>query len=68
MYDLDIATQSESAIGLKNIEDRLARVYGRAAALRLSSLPEVGTTAELRVPFTRSAASDVGADTTLTVK
>ncbi len=46
------------AVGLKNIEERLARVYGDAGTLRLTSVSGSGTTAELRVPFTPSAPTD----------
>jgi sensor histidine kinase YesM len=40
---------------LNNIEERLMRMYGEDASLRLSSTAGVGTTAELRVPFRRSS-------------
>ena len=44
-----------AGVGLNNIEERLTRMYGDDASLRLSSKAGVGTTAELRVPFRRSS-------------
>jgi len=41
-------------VGLRNIEERLAHVYGDGGTLRLTSSAGNGTTAELRVPFTTS--------------
>ncbi len=55
------------AVGLKNIEERLARVYGEAGTLRLTSVSGSGTTAELRVPFTPSSPADA-AHTKLTLR
>jgi two-component system, LytTR family, sensor kinase len=49
-------------MGLKNIEERLSRAYGERGALRLTSAPGRGTSAEVRMPFTR-ALTGVGADT-----
>jgi signal transduction histidine kinase len=42
-----------NGVGLRNIEERLARSYGERAQLRLTSTAETGTTAELRVPYVR---------------
>lgn len=44
-------TTSGDGVGLRNIEERLARSYGERAQLRLTSTPDTGTTAELRVPY-----------------
>jgi two-component system, LytTR family, sensor kinase len=40
-----------NGVGLRNVEERLARAYGPQGALRLSSQPGRGTTAELRMPY-----------------
>jgi two-component system, LytTR family, sensor kinase len=40
-----------NGVGLRNVEERLARAYGDRAALRLTSTAERGTTAELRLPY-----------------
>ena len=48
-----------SGVGLTNIEERLMRIYGDDASLRLSSMAGVGTTAELRVPFRHSSSDAV---------
>jgi two-component system LytT family sensor kinase len=45
-------------VGLKNIEERLARAYGDAARLRLSSAAGCGTTAELRLPYRQVPTAD----------
>lgn len=38
-------------IGLANVSDRVQRLYGSAAHLRLTSGTETGTTAELLLPI-----------------
>jgi LytS/YehU family sensor histidine kinase len=38
-------------VGLANVERRLAGHYGAAAALRVDSVPDLGTTVVLRVPL-----------------
>jgi signal transduction histidine kinase len=43
---------SGAGIGLANIQERLAGLYGRAAALTLKALPEGGVAAILRLPLT----------------
>jgi signal transduction histidine kinase len=48
-------------MGLKNIEERLSRAYGEQGTLRLISTAGSGTTAEVRLPFTRAPAA-VAAD------
>jgi two-component system, LytTR family, sensor kinase len=53
-------------VGLRNIEDRHARVYGTAGTLRLTSPPGRGTTAELRLPFSLSSPKHLPADARLT--
>lgn len=52
---------SGPGMGLKNIEERLSRAYGEQGTLRLISTTGIGTTAEVRLPFTRAHAS-VAAD------
>ena len=52
-------------VGLRNIEDRLARVYGAAGSLRLTSTPGHGTTAELHMTFTMSLPREVPANARL---
>jgi LytS/YehU family sensor histidine kinase len=41
-------------LGLRNIEQRLSRSYGESGTLRVTSSAGSGTTAEVRLPFTRS--------------
>ena len=66
LQDVQRAMHDRPGVGLRNIEDRLARVYGTAGTLRLtSSLPGRGTTAELRVPCPLSSPRDL-ADARLT--
>jgi two-component system, LytTR family, sensor kinase len=48
---VDIRDRPGNGVGLRNIEERLARAYGDRGVLRLTSTPERGTTAELRVPY-----------------
>jgi two-component sensor histidine kinase len=52
---VDGDARRRAGVGLNNIEERLMRMYGEDASLRLSSTAGVGTTAELRVPFRRSS-------------
>jgi two-component system, LytTR family, sensor kinase len=52
---------SRPGMGLKNIEERLSRAYGEQGTLRLISTAGSGTTAEVRLPFTR-ARTAVAAD------
>jgi two-component system LytT family sensor kinase len=40
-----------AGVGLRNVEERLARAYGDNASLRLTSSPGRGTIAELRLPY-----------------
>jgi two-component system LytT family sensor kinase len=42
---------ARGGLGLRNVEERLARAFGELAGLRLSSTPGRGTTAELRLPY-----------------
>ena len=44
-------TRGRSGVDLRNIEERLANVYGDAGTLQLTSSVGAGTTAELRLPF-----------------
>jgi two-component system LytT family sensor kinase len=46
----DIAWARAHGIGLTNLERRLDRYYGAAATLTVRSAPDVGTTAEVRLP------------------
>jgi two-component system LytT family sensor kinase len=55
-------------VGLKNIEERLARAYGDAGTLRLTSSSGTGTIAELRLPFTPSAQKGIPADRSQTLR
>jgi two-component system, LytTR family, sensor kinase len=48
---------SRPGMGLKNIEERLLRAYGGQGTLRLISTAGSGTTAEVRLPFTRARAA-----------
>jgi two-component system, LytTR family, sensor kinase len=66
LHDVEGAMHDRPGVGLRNIEDRLARVYGAAGSLRLTSTPGCGTTAELQMPFTLSAPRDMPADARLT--
>jgi two-component system LytT family sensor kinase len=40
-----------NGVGLRNIEERLARAYGERGTLTLTSSPERGTVAELKLPY-----------------
>jgi two-component system, LytTR family, sensor kinase len=66
LRDVASTMRDRPGVGLRNIEDRLTRVYGAAGTLRLTSLPGRGTTAELRLPFSLSPPRDVPADARLT--
>ena len=61
-----------TGVGLRNIEERLARAYGEHGALRLTSAPNRGTTAELRIPFHVSSARETAppsaGDTSMTTQ
>jgi two-component system, LytTR family, sensor kinase len=46
-----LAADASGGVGLRNVEERLARAYGAQGLLRLTSHPGHGTTAELRLPF-----------------
>ena len=46
-----------NGVGLRNVDERLARAYGTHGTLQLTSQPGSGTTAELRLPYT-----EVGVD------
>ena len=48
--------QSFYGIGLRNVATRLEQLYGRSDLLRLSSHPDAGTTALLRLPAAPAAA------------
>jgi hypothetical protein len=65
LHDVEGAMHDRPGVGLRNIEDRLARVYGAAGGLRLTSTPDHGTTAELHMPFTRSLPHEVPANARL---
>ena len=54
LQDVESETHRRHGVGLRNVEERLALVYGDAGALLLTSSPGKGTTAELRVPFVRA--------------
>jgi two-component system, LytTR family, sensor kinase len=56
-------SSTSNGVGLRNVEERLARAYGDRGVLRLTSGPERGTTAELRVPYleVRSAGPGISA-------
>jgi LytS/YehU family sensor histidine kinase len=54
----DVGMGGGAGVGLKNIEERLARLYGNAGTLHLTSLAGAGTTAELRLPFTLVSMKD----------
>jgi LytS/YehU family sensor histidine kinase len=45
-----LASSQSPGIGLKNLRERLARLYGERATLTLSQLAPAGVCAELRVP------------------
>jgi two-component system, LytTR family, sensor kinase len=66
LRDVASTMRDRPGVGLRNIEDRLTRVYGAAGTLRLTSLPGRGTTAELRLPFSLSPPRDLPADARLT--
>jgi two-component system LytT family sensor kinase len=51
LRDAGNLSNGRPGVGLRNVEERLAGVYGSAGRLRLTSIPGHGTTAELRVPF-----------------
>jgi len=63
--EVDRTAHDRPAVGLRNIEDRLGRIYGAAGSLRLTSRPGLGTIAELRLPFTLSSLKDVPPDESL---
>ena len=48
----DLERRRQCGVGLANIEQRLAGRYGTAAALQLTSEPNLGTTVEIRLPAT----------------
>jgi two-component system, LytTR family, sensor kinase len=60
------AMHERPGVGLRNVEDRLAGVYGAAGTLRLTSVPGRGTTAEVRMPFTLSSPRAMPANAKLT--
>jgi two-component system, LytTR family, sensor kinase len=66
LRDVESAMHDRPGVGLRNIEDRLARVYGTGGTLHLTSVPGRGTTAELRMPFALSSPKDFPADARLT--
>ena len=49
--DADLAPRPGNGVGLRNVEERLARAYGPQGSLSLTSQPGHGTTAELRMPY-----------------
>ena len=49
--ETDMATNEGSGFGLTQVRDRLASVYGEAAALELASVPGSGTCATLVLPL-----------------
>jgi two-component system, LytTR family, sensor kinase len=51
-----------NGVGLRNIEERLARAYGERAALRLTSSADRGTIAELRLPYVNVLSSNRAAN------
>jgi two-component system, LytTR family, sensor kinase len=59
LYAQDLESQGDGAaphpdffgIGLRNVADRLAHLYGRHDLLAFSSAPDDGTTAELHIPL-----------------
>lgn len=51
-----IADKTRAGIGLANTRARLTQLYGESAELRLTSIPDGGTTAEIALPLHRSAA------------
>ncbi len=46
-----LAAEREDGIGLRNTRERLAQRYGGAASLELTTLPEGGTSALIRLPL-----------------
>ena len=60
LRDMERAS-ARPGMGLKNIEERLSRAYGERGTLRLISIAGIGTTAEVRLPFSR-ARTAVAAD------
>jgi len=62
LRDVESAVSHRPGVGLRNIEERLARIYGEAGALRLMARAGVGTTAEVRLPVTFSSPKGISAD------
>jgi two-component system, LytTR family, sensor kinase len=52
----------ERGVGLRNIERRLQVQYGAAASLSIHSVPDEGTTVEVRIPVSMNVAARPGAD------
>jgi two-component system LytT family sensor kinase len=52
----------ERGVGLRNIERRLQVQYGAAASLSIQSMPDQGTTVELRIPVSMNVVARHGAD------
>src|SRR5262249_40419447 len=48
--DAALARGRTRGVGISSVEHRLRVHYGQAASLRISSLPEVGTTVDLVIP------------------
>ena len=63
---IEAGIRNPPSVGIRNIEERLARVYGDAGTLTLTSVSGNGTTAQLRVPFTQPSSNNVAADPGLT--
>jgi LytS/YehU family sensor histidine kinase len=59
---VEAGIRNSPSVGIRNIEERLARVYGEAGTLTLTSVSGNGTTAQLRVPFTQASSNNVAAD------
>ena len=59
--DIENATHGSLGLGLRNIEERLERVYGDAGTLRLTSAG-TGTTAELLLPYVPASSQRVATD------
>jgi hypothetical protein len=66
LRDVEGVMQDRAGVGLRNVEDRLAGLYGAAGSLRLTSVPGRGTTAEVRLPFTMSSRRAAPANTKVT--
>jgi len=52
----DEASMFERGVGLRNVRERLVRLYGADCAPRVSSRPGVGTTVTLRIPVAQGTA------------